>query len=218
KDIPDFVQALENGQQLADENNTLAVVGLKIKGAEPIEKMVICRWPQNSEARWGGTGAPGDWAYEPMDKNPNAKDSCIVLYWQQTNMKPDEHRNLAFTYGLGRVLSDLSGDDKTKVAGGGKMRLLVGRASLKKPFVATAYIKATDPAQTVTLRLPDGLSFMPKEKADKSVPPPGPAGYSTVTWKLKANKEGTYVIEADAPTIGKATEQVIINKDSLFDG
>jgi len=218
KDIPDFAQALEDGTQLAGENNTLAVVGLKIKGAEPIEKMVICRWPQNSEARWGGTGQPGDWQYEPMDKNPNAKDSCVVLYWQQANMKPDEHRDLAFTYGLGRIPSLDDEKNNVKVAQGGKMRLFVGRASLTKPFVATAYIKASDPNQQVTLRLPKGLKFVPGEKDTKSVPAQGPAGYSQVTWRLQAEDVGSYVIEADAPTIGVATERVQINKTSLFDG
>jgi hypothetical protein len=217
KDIPDFVQALETGN-LEDKDATVAVVGLKIKGAEPIEKMVICRWPQNSEARWGGTGAPGDWVYEPMDKNPNAKDSAVILYWQQTNMKPDEKRNLAFTYGLGRIISLNDPNSDVKVAQGGKMRLFVGRASLTKPFVATAYVKASDPNQQVTLRLPKGLEFVPGEKDTKSVPAPGPAGYSQVTWRLKAKETGSFVIEADAPTIGIATEKVTINKDSLFDG
>src|SRR5262249_56217324 len=110
-----------------------AVGGLKERGGEPIEKMVICRWPKNSEARWGGGKGPGEWKYEPMDQNPNAKDSAVVLYWAQTNMKPDEHRNLAFTYGLGRITSDLSPDDQVKVAEGGRMRLFVTKASLKRP-------------------------------------------------------------------------------------
>jgi hypothetical protein len=153
-----------------------------------------------------------------MDKNPNAKDSAVILYWAQTNMKPDEHRHLAFTYGLGRIMSLDDPKDDVKVAQGGKMRLFVGRASLTKPFVATAYVKASDPNQQVTLRLPKGLEFVPGEKDTKSVPAPGPAGYSQVTWRVQAKETGAFVIEADAPTIGVATEKVQINRSSIFDG
>ena len=217
KDIPDFIQALETGD-LNDQNATLAVVGLKIKGNEPIEKMVLCRWPQNSEARWGGTNGPADWAYEPMDKNPNAKDSAVILYWALANMKPDEHRDLAFTYGLGRITSDLDPKDQSKTAPGGKMRLFCPKASKTKPFVAYAYIKATDPNQTVTLKLPAGIEFVQGQKAEQTVPPPGPAGYSQVSWKLKASKTGEYELQADAPNIGTATEKIRVQDASLFDG
>jgi hypothetical protein len=70
----------------------------------------------------------------------------------------------------------------------------------------------------VTLKLPSGLNFAAGQNAQQTVPPPGPAGYSTVTWKLTASKTGTYIIEADAPSIGVATERVVVNETSLFDG
>lgn len=215
KDIPDFVQALESAD-LNDQSAALAMFGLKIKGVEPLDKLVICRWPKNAEARWGGGSGPGEWQYEPMDKNPKIKDSCVVLYWAVTKMNPDEHRDLAFTYGLGRVGSDF-GPDSVKLAGG-KMRLFVPQASLKKPFVATAYVKATDPNQTVTLKLPNGLKLAAGQNAQQPVPPAVPAGYSPVTWKLNATRAGSYIIEADGPGLGAATERVIVGETSLFDG
>src|SRR5262249_48815988 len=64
KELPDFVQALESSN-FHERDNTLAMLGLKVKGSEPLEKFVICRWPQNSEARWGGGNGPGEWQYEP---------------------------------------------------------------------------------------------------------------------------------------------------------
>jgi hypothetical protein len=216
-DIPDFIQALESSN-LNDSEAALALVGLKIKGVEPLEKLVICRWPQNSEARWGGGNGPGEWAYEPMDKNPNIKDSCVVLYWTQANMRPDEHRDLAFTYGLGRVPSDIARDADVKVAAGGKMRLFVPQASWKKPFVATAYVKASNANQTVTLKLPAGLQFAAGQSAQQPVPPANSAGYSQVTWKLNATRSGTFVIEAEGPGLGVATERVTVGEASLFDG
>jgi hypothetical protein len=214
KDIPDFAQALESGD-LNDPNATLAVLGLKIKGYEPIERMVICRWPQNSEARWGGTGAPGDWPYEPMDKNPNAKDSCVVLYWQQVTMKPGEHRDLAFTYGLGRISSDDSGGTRFN----GRMRLFVGnRTKVGKPITLFAYVKSTDASQRVTLQLPQGLTLMPGQSAEQTVPPPGKEGYSQVTWRVLTARPGPYAVHADAPNIGVATEKFTVTGDSIFEG
>jgi hypothetical protein len=215
KDIPDFVQALESGD-LNDPNATLAVLGLKIKRAEPIEKMVICRWPQNSEARWGGTGAPGDWVYEPMDKNPNAKDSCVCLYWQQVMMKPGESRTLAFTYGLGRVMSD--GDESSRNFNG-RMRLFAGnRNSVGRPITLLAYVKSTDANQQVTLGpLPEGLTLMPGQSAHQTVPPPSKEGYSQVTWRLMASKPAIVEVHADAPNIGVAREELVIRGESLFD-
>ncbi|MBL8796967.1 MAG: hypothetical protein JNM56_23905 [Planctomycetia bacterium] len=215
KDIPDFVQAVETGN-LNDPDGTVAVVGLKLKGVEPIEKMVICRWPQNSEARWGGGTGPGEWQYEPMDKNPNAKDSGIMLYWAQANMKPDEHRDMAFTYGLGRILSDVGGKSALEKSGG-RMRLFTPRTSLKKPFITTAYIKANDANQVVTLSLPPGITFAEGERAEKQVPPATREGYSQVTWRLKAAKSGEYELKADAPSIGVATDKIRINDASIFD-
>jgi hypothetical protein len=213
KDIPDFVQALETGD-LNDKEATLAVVGLKIKGAEPIEKMVICRWPQNSEARWGGGNGPGEWQYEPIDKNPNAKDSCVVLYWSQTNMKPDEHRDLAFTYGLGKIV----GESKETVVGGkGQMRLFVGnRASLERPIVVTAYVKADD-KQKVSLTLPEGLSLAEGQQAEQTIGAANRDGYAQVTWQVKATKTGKFTLQADGAGIGTAKEVVQVLEKSLFE-
>jgi len=175
---------------------------------------VICRWPQNSEARWGGTGAPGDWAYQPMDVNPNAKDSCVCLYWGQITMKPGEHRDLAFTYGLGRI----AGEDGTSKSFNGRMRLFVGNRTIKnKPMTLMAYVKSTDPAQKVTLHLPEGVNFMPGQPAEQTVPAPGQHGYSLVTWRVIPSKAGPYEAHADAPNIGVAKEQFYVRDNSLFD-
>ena len=101
KDVPDFVQTV--GDDPKDAKATVAVVGLKLKDFEPLDKVVMCRWPQNSEARWGSGKNAGDFAYEAIDKNPKAKDSCILLYWSTSKMEPDAKRELAFSYGLGRI-------------------------------------------------------------------------------------------------------------------
>src|SRR5262249_49166051 len=135
KKIPAFIQALES-PNLNDKNAVLAQLGLKLKSCEPIERMVICRWPDNSEARWGGTGKVGDWEYKPMDDGADRgkpKDSCVVLYWGELNMPPRSTRKLGFTYGLGRIPGDPTSKG-TALALDGGLRLFVGnRAVVKEP-------------------------------------------------------------------------------------
>jgi RNA polymerase sigma factor (sigma-70 family) len=209
-DVPDYVQALES-DKFSDDQNTLARVGLKIKGAEPLDKFVICRWPQNSEARWGGGNTPGEWQYEPMDKNPNAKDSCVVLYWAQANMKPKEERTLAFTYGLGQmpIHQDPVSD---------KIRLFVGnRATVDKPIVVSAYVKGGDGKQKVTLALPRGLKFAADQQAEQTVPPANGAGYAQVSWQLNASEVGSWQVEVTGTESGKASALVRVLKSSMFE-
>jgi hypothetical protein len=107
-DMPAYVQALETGD-LSDPNATVTIVGLALQGCEPLEKAVICRWPEKSDSGWGGTLGAGDWKYEPIDKNPYYKDACLVLYWTELKMNPGEKRDMAFTYGLGQISKDPGG-------------------------------------------------------------------------------------------------------------
>jgi hypothetical protein len=214
KQIPEYLQALETND-LNDKNATVAVLCPKIKGCEPMEKLVLCRWPQNSEARWGNNStAPGDWLYEPMDKNPHAKDSCVLMYWAQVTMRPGEQRTLAFTYGLGRIASESESEGKFN----GRMRLFVGaRRKKDRPITVNALIKSTDPNQTVTLKLPAGLALLPGQSAEQKVPPPLPAGYSQVTWRIVGKEAGWRDVAADAPNIGVASEKIFIRDTSIFD-
>src|SRR5262249_25439771 len=109
KRIPDYLQALESS--LDDKEGTIAILCPKIKGCEPMEKVVLCRRHQNTGPGWGNNSpARGDGLYEPMDKNPHAKDSCVLMYWAQLNMKPGEQRVMAFTYGLGKMPTDWESD------------------------------------------------------------------------------------------------------------
>ena len=213
KQIPDYLMALETGK-LDDKDATLAVLCPKVAGTEPMEKLVLCRWPQNSEARWGGTNAPGDWAFQPMDLNPNAKDSCVAMYWAQVTMKPGEQRTLAFTYGLGRMGQDRSGEENWN----NRMRLIVGnRGKVDRPITVTALVKSGDANQTVTLKPPTGLTLLPGESATKPVPAANSAGYAQVTWRVQTNQWGPYVVVADAPNIGTVSERIVVRSESLFD-
>src|SRR5262249_11967395 len=73
-----------------------------------------------------------------------------------------------------------------------KLRLFVPRAVVNRPCRATLYIKGHTPGDKVTLELPEGVSLADGEKAERDVPAAGTAGYSQVTWKLKAPATGEY--------------------------
>ncbi|OAI45876.1 hypothetical protein AYO44_02450 [Planctomycetaceae bacterium SCGC AG-212-F19] len=213
KDMPQFIQALES-PDLADPNAALARVGVNLTGVEPVEKLVICRWPQNSEARWGGGNGPGEWQYEAMDKNPTVKDSCVLLYWAQSKVKSDEHRDLAFTYGLGRVPAD---GTETVIPKGGKIRLFTGPSAVaEKPFVLFGYVKG-DAKTKVRLKLPEGWGLAPGSAAEQAMTEPNRDGYGQVTWLLTSAKPGRYVVEAEAADIGTAGEVVEVRDKSIFE-
>jgi hypothetical protein len=99
--VPPYLQVLESAK-LDDKDATTAALGLRLPRAEPPQKVVLCRWPQEfgaSEAKW-------DWRFEAINKDADKgreKDSCAVIYWGKQVMKPGEKRTLAYTYGLGRI-------------------------------------------------------------------------------------------------------------------
>jgi len=212
KQVPEYLQALETGD-LKDQDATVAILCPNVGKSEPMEKLVLCRWPQNSEIRWGNDN--GNWKFEPMDANPHQKDSCVVMYWAQTNMNPGEQRTMAFTYGLG-MMGQGSEESTTN---SGKMRLMVSpRAFAKKTFPVMAYVKSTDPGQRVTLKLPAGVVLAPGQQAEQAVPPATtPEGYSQVTWKVVAATGGNYPLAADAPNIGEAKANANVRDGSIFD-
>ena len=104
--IPVFLRVLESND-LNDTGTvmTVAEMGLRLRGIEPMERVVICRWQPATAARW-------DWPFRAMNDPPGAKkDSCVVLYWARRAMQPGEKRTLAYTYGLGRITGEICAGD-----------------------------------------------------------------------------------------------------------
>ncbi len=196
KNVPSYIQALES-PDLRDSSSALAVLGLRVRGAEPVEKLVICRWPQIASPGWGGTGKPKDWAYKPMGDTDSTRNSCVLLYWPESPMKPDERRELAFTYGLGRVMSDLPVNHPVEVGREGKLRLFTAPgAVVNKPFPVAAYVR--DRAGTkVNLKVPDGLTLVEGDDALKTSSQVTLAGYGQASWLLAAEKPGKYILGAE---------------------
>jgi hypothetical protein len=186
------------------------VVGLKIKHAEPILKLVICR-PPDSGAGW-------EWPYRAMNAPADQPaDSCVVMYWADVTMVPAEERVLAFTYGVGRVTM-LSDQERNPLRlGHGRMCVTVqDRIAVNKAFLVTAYFRRFS-EETATIKLPASLELLPAQSADQSVPEPGPEGYSTVTWRVQGSSAGLYPVIVEAAELGAVRQFVEIRERGLFD-
>jgi hypothetical protein len=209
--VPQFVRVLEN-DKITDPNTTVAEMGLKLRGYEDINEMVICQWPQE----WGANMARWDWPFEPMNKDfdkGRPKDSCVVLYWSKLNMNPKERRTMGYTYGLGRV-ADPEPPGTTQISKG-KIRLDLRPALVKTPFVATATVKKAD-GQNCTLKLPPGISFVPGESPAKPVQTAPGMDYAVVSWRLIAQSKGDYIVEAALDEGATSRAKVHVDPDSIF--
>jgi hypothetical protein len=226
KDVPDFIQALETG----DPSNpgVAAQIGLKISGLELVNKVRLCRWPDEigSEVRW-------DWEKDPppckgvraMNDPPEQKDSCVVIYWAERRMEPGERRAMGFTYGLGRVSAPVT--DKTAPGGEtapGVVKMALtsgGNYHVGGTFTVSAYIRNPQQGQKVLLRLPAGLSLVAGEPQEKPVVPQAGQNYTAVSWKVKADTLGSKHIEADLKVgdtkLLTASHDISINAKGVFD-
>jgi hypothetical protein len=202
KEVPDWVQAWERPDP--KDPGTVVHLGLKhieIPGSEldPVNELVICRWPQNSDIRWR-------WDYEPMNKVANKGDSCVVIYWAENPMHPGETREMGFTYGLNTA------------AGNADLRLTAGGSFRKNGvFTLTATVAKAEPGTRVKIVLPKdgGLSLAdPKEPAEKVLDKGGEQ--VQVSWQVRGNEVGKQSLEVIAGG-ARATYQVEISTRTLFD-
>jgi len=201
--VPDFLRALESSD-LNDKNATVAELGLKLAGLEPIQKVVICRWPQDqgaSEARW-------EWKYDAINKDPRNLDSCVVMYWDKLALKAGESKTMGFTYGLGRIA-----DGSEKVP----MRLLAGGAAkVGRTFALTTYVKGARNGEKVRLQLPEGLELAAGQKAEQEMKVEAGKEYAQVSWRVQAKKAGKFRVLASYGERSTAQE-VHVREHSLFD-
>lgn len=210
KDVPDFLQAVENGK-LGDAGNTVAVLGLRLGSRYEVpEKVVVCRWPQNSEVRWA-------WPPERIDANPHVPDSCVAIYWGELMMAGKSQRLMGFTYGLGRMAGIQDGDEIIAQGERGQLRLFVQRPKYNQPFTVTTYVQTKRPGERVQLLLPSGLRLAPGQSADQAVPPMTQAGYAAVSWQVIADQTGPHEVKARVNSIGTAKVTVRVKRDGIFD-
>jgi hypothetical protein len=214
KEIPDYVEAIEVPD--LDKPGTVAHIGLKGISIpkvelEPVHEMLICRWP-GSETRWRPEKRDIR-SIEGEKEQGEVGDSCVFIYWSTLPMPPGTKRNMAFTYGLGKMAASPTG------GGSGKTQLALTSGGSFQPggvFTVTAYVKGAQEGQKVKLSLQSGLSFAGDEPAEKAVDGADPkAGYSQVSWRVKAKDTGEYVLTATSGAV-TAKDKVKIKIGGVF--
>jgi hypothetical protein len=153
---------------------------------------------------------------EPAPGEPGDKDSCVVLYWAEETMPPEDGRRaMAFTYGLGKLSSSDTGNSRLSLTAGGSFR----PGGL---FTVTAYVKQPGPGQHARLSLPRGLALAPApngEAPTEDVLVEKGTDYSQVSWRVRVDSaagEGPYTLTVASGT-ALETFTVRIGKKSIFD-
>jgi hypothetical protein len=214
KEIPDYIQALEN----PDLKNPGTIVQLNLRLGDRLEfpsRVSLTDFPGWNEkfeyevpvAPVGKAVPKGQSPLRPADTR--ITDSAVVLYWNPRPLAPGKTRELGFTYGLGYVggMAELTILNPGPVVQGSEFSLVA--------LVADAH-KGTEAA----IVLPEGLELaagskakielVPSPKDDAGLTPPSPA-----TWQIRAPLAGRYTIGVTAN--GLTTQRVItVRKSNVF--
>jgi hypothetical protein len=213
EDIPDFIQACEFED--LSHPGTIAQLQLKVAGLEPPSRVTLGSYPNpqlaklKRDPRCLQEKTLWEVPVYSIHTLPKA-DSAVTIYWNEVELKPNEFREVGFTYGLGNVAASEAG---------GKLALTVGGSFTPGgEFTLTAYVSNPTPGQTVTLTLPEGFERI-EGSAEQPVPPlpPGAASRnSPVTWKVKAGpKEGKYTLKVQSGKLVQ-TQAVKIKVRGIF--
>lgn len=187
RNLPDFLQALEK-PDLAHPG-TIAHLRLKLDGLEPPTRVTLGAWP-NEKLRILDKQAAGPatmWAVPLLPlKSLDLDDSAVTIYWAELPLKPGAARNVGFEYGLWNLAR----------AGSRLAAIVDGAFRPAGELTVIAYVNRTaaDPAEKLTLTLPEGFKLL-EGNATQDVPPLPPginAGNVPITWKVQAGPTGKY--------------------------
>jgi hypothetical protein len=213
--VPDYISALE--RQDVNDPGTVAHVTLKLGGGlEAPSRVILGAWPD--EKLFDVDPVKAKYAHkqdtlwdvpvmsmqtDQLKSKTNANgDSAVTLYWKEEELGPGKSRQLGFAYGLGSLTGD-SGKGSLGLSTGGEL-------IAEQDFTLTAYVKDPVPNQTVTLTLQKGLKLVSgKEKEEVK----GGASFSTVSWRLRAEKEGSYKV-----TLTSSTGASVEHRLAVFPG
>jgi hypothetical protein len=202
KDVPDFIQVLEN----ADLKNpgVVAFLNLKLGGTvEAPSRVLLTQWP-------GRTMPITSWDIPLRPFNgPPEPDSAVVMYWNEQALKTGGKREVGFSYGLGGLSVSTNKHLGISVGGsftpGGSMTVV-------------ALVNEPTKGETLELKLPPGLKLL-SESAKQAVPvvPEGAqAQQSPVTWHIQAEREGTFTIEVQSSTNITQKKSITIKTKTLW--
>jgi hypothetical protein len=194
-EIPDFIQALEE----PDIENPGTVVQMNLKLADNLapDRVSLTHWPGPYFPNW-----------EVKVQNIET-DSAIVLYWNPKDLYPGEHREMAFSYGLGNLK-------------GGKVGLTVGGTlAVGRDMTVVAYVADPKPGEKATLELPKGFELLSGYAATQEVPPAekGPNDKvrpSPITWRVRPTRDGRHTLTVTTTSNLSVSQPVTIRKEGIF--
>lgn len=177
KEVPDFIQALEN-PNLKDPGTILGQSQTGSKREAP-DRVLLTRHPQpDAMEKWIVPLAP-------IKANDDG-DSAVVLYWSPKELAAGATREVGFSIGRGDV----------SIGDSAKLGLTVGGSAVVRGELTAVALVADPGAQSATLELPAGLTLL-DEKTQTQPVRFGKKGDDSsdtapVTWRLRADQEGTF--------------------------
>ncbi len=225
KDIPGYIEAQEND----DLRNPGTVAHVQFRLGEPFDapdRVLLGAWPDGAlKKELNESHALGPltrWEVPLLSMKtlpelarklrlkPVPADSAVTIYWNPKTLQPGGKREVGFAYGLGKV--------STQTEGGGNFALTGDSGVVEgREFTLQAVVDKPAAGQTLTLTLPDGLTLASGSEATQKVPPVSKGSTrasSTVTWKIKAVREGIYRLEVKSSAGGAQKRPVRVDKKS----
>jgi hypothetical protein len=229
-DVPDYIEALEN----ADLRNPGTVARVQFRISKQIEsptRVLLGGWPHeglrqvfgladadNQNTMWNVPEVSMRALHDApkvtikgTDQKP-PRDSAVTMYWDPRTLEPSKRRKVGFAYGLGSVASDTGGGHLLVSIGG---RLVSGG-----DFTLNALVNEPVDRERLKIELPDGFVLLNGEE-EQGVPPAQTVDgrrQSSVTWRIRAGKEGPYKITVTSTNGAKVSISGRVNRASgVFD-
>ncbi len=219
KEIPDYIQAIENSDDLKNPG-TVALLNLRLGDRlEFPSRVSLTQYPREGLRDLKNefeVAVHGEQASAP--KGPNAPrrtaskqidDSCVVLYWKTEALAPGQSREVGFAYGV----SSLGGMAELTI-------LNPGPVVQGSDFSLVALIAGAQKGAEATIALPDGLELASGSPASVAVAPStsddaGKTQPSPATWIVRAPLAGRYTISVTSG--GVTTHRVVtVRKTNIF--
>lgn len=203
--VPDFVRALEVPN--VSKPGTVAQVNFRLSDKiEPPSRVSLTHW--HSQPMLYNIPMAN---IELMKDGQLDRDSAVVMYWDEKEMKPGAKRTLGFTIGLG-------GHSVQE----GVIGLSVGGSFMPGgELTVVALVGDPQAKQTITLELPKEFSFVDKSAATQDIPagqkmPDGRIRPSPVTWRIRSTVAGNFDLQVRTSAGGRQRHRVNIKTGALF--
>lgn len=205
--IPDFLQALER-PDLAHPG-TIAHLRLKLHKLETPARVTLGAWPNERlrvlDRQAAGPSTLWNVPLLPM-KALDLNDSAIAIYWSEEPLKPGQKRDVGFEYGLWNLARQ-----------GNRLAAAIdGAFRPEGELTLIAYVNraAADPAEKLTLKLPDGFKLLAGAPTQDvpALPQGTQAGNVPVTWRIQAGAIGKYELTVSSSAGQEQTLPVEISE------